>query len=131
MKINVTSGECLNDILKQKYPDKNFIPFNEAMIKGGYSSPLFSDAFIRERAAAHGVSEEEYREKLSPFLKLLKNVRDYDGIDLWFGDEPFCRRNTETVIAALKEYGYGGTIILHIVNEESGEELSRTNKQVL
>ena len=41
MKVNITAGECLNELLESKYPGEFFIPFNEAMIQKTYSSPLF------------------------------------------------------------------------------------------
>ena len=31
MRINITAGECLNNILKSIYEEQFFIPFNEAM----------------------------------------------------------------------------------------------------
>lgn len=124
MKINITSGECLNAILKDRYPDEDFIPFNEAMIKGSYSCPLFSEGFISERAAVHGVEKEEYRRKLEGFLSFLEKAGEYDEAVLWFGDEPFCVKNTDAVINALMLYGYRGKMILNTVNEESGDIVS-------
>lgn len=121
MKINITSGECLNHILEALYPEEEFVPFNEAMIKGGYSSALFGDAFIAERSAVHGVDEAEYRKKLAGFLSMLKHIEKFDEIIMWFGDEPFCVKNRETVLEALKLYGYRGSIILNTVTEETGE----------
>ena len=64
MKVNITAGECLNRILEARYPGGCFVPFNEAMNQGTCSAPLFSEEFVRERAAVHGVSEAEYLEKL-------------------------------------------------------------------
>lgn len=55
MKINITSGECLNKILQEKYPNETFIPFNEAMVKSGYNTKLFSEEFIIERSTIHKV----------------------------------------------------------------------------
>ena len=100
MKVNITAGECLNRILEARYPDECFVPFNEAMNQGTYSVPLFSEEFVKERAAVHGVSEAEYRENLAGFLEVLARPEAYDEIVLWFGDEPFCVENRETVLAA-------------------------------
>jgi len=128
VKINITSGELLNDILQARYTER-FIPFNEAMIKGTYQSPLFSDEFIKERAKTHEVSETEYRDKLAGFLDLLNHLEDYNEIVLWFGDEPFCVKNTEVVVKALKKYGYQGSLVLNIVSEETGDILKQTSLQ--
>lgn len=123
MTIHVTAGECLNELLREKYPSGTFVPFNEAMLRGTAAAPLFSDAFIAERAAALGVSGESYREKLSGFLDLLDRLGEYEEITLWFGDEPFCAVNRETVLRALRERGYAGEVILNTVEETSGEIL--------
>ena len=124
-RINITAGDCLNDILQRRYPEETFVPFREAMIEGRYTAPLFSEAFIRERAAFHGVSEAEYRENLAGFLEVLARPEAYDEIVLWFGDEPFCVENRETVLAALRQYGYRGSIRLNTVIEETGEILQQ------
>ena len=121
MKVNITAGECLNRILQGKYPSECFVPFNEAMNQGTYSAPLFSEEFIRERAAVHGVSEAEYLEKLSGFMDVLKHAGEYDEIVLWFGDEPFCVANRQIVLEALRMYGCSRSILLNIVNEENGD----------
>jgi len=123
MNINITSGECLTVILKELYPSEPFVPFNEAMIRGTYSAPLFSDAFIEERCRTHGASREEYIAKLGGFMDVLRRAEAYDAITLWFGDEPFCVENRRVVIAALRAYGYRGSITLHIVDEETGRIL--------
>lgn len=121
MKINITAGECLKNILEKKYPDGCFVPFNEAMLEGTYSAPLFSDDFIKERSAFHGVSQSEYLQKLSGFMNILKQIKEYDEIIMWFGDEPFCIANRKTVLNTLQEYGYCGIIRLNIVNEKTAE----------
>lgn len=121
MRVNVTAGECLNEILKGKYPDERFVPFNEAMIQGGYSSPLFCEGFVKERSAVHGVSEAEYLSKLAEFMEVLRRLDEYDEIVLWFGDEPFCIENRNAVLKALEEHGYRGAVLLNVVDEESGD----------
>ena len=121
MKVNITAGECLNELLGSKYPGECFVPFNEAMIRGTYSSPLFSDEFLRERAEVHGVSETAYLEKQSGFMEVLNHAGEYDEIVLWFGDEPFCVQNRRTVIEALRMRGYRRNILLNIVREENGD----------
>ena len=120
MKVNITAGECLNRILEARHPGECFVPFNEAMNQGTYSAPLFSEEFVRERAAVHGVSEAEYLEKLSGFMDVLKHAGEYDEIVLWFGDEPFCVANRRTVLEALRGHECRRSILLNIVNEETG-----------
>ena len=120
MKVNITAGECLNELLESKYPGECFIPFNEAMIQGTCSYPLFSKEFIRERAGVHGVSETAYLEKLSGFMDVLNHAGEYDEIVLWFGDEPFCLQNRRTVIEALRMHGYRRNILLNIIHEKNG-----------
>ena len=129
VKINITAGNCLNEILESKYENEEFIPFCEAMIKGTYTSRLFSEEFIAERAKTHNVSIQEYKENLQAFLIFLKNVELYDEVVLWFGDEPFCNENVKVVLQTLKEYGYVGSIILNLVIEETGE-VFKTVRQI-
>ena len=124
MKINITSGDILNSILTTKYPNELFIPFNEAMIKGDYHHKLFSDEFIQERSIVHNVTTFEYISKLSLFLDFLKNIENYNEVVLWFGDEPFCKKNTSVVLETLEVYGYTQNIYLNIVDEVSGEIIS-------
>ena len=124
-KINITAGDCLNEILRRRYPEERFVPFREAMIEGRYTAPLFSAAFIRERAAFHGVGEAEYRENLAGFLEVLARPEAFDEIVLWFGEEPFCVENRETVLAALKQCGYRGSLRLNTVIEETGDILQQ------
>ena len=121
MKIHITAGDCLNEILQAKYSDERFIPFREAMIQGGYSFPLFSDGFLKERAEALGVSEQVYRDNLAPFLAFLHAIHTYEEIVLWFGEEPFCEANKRAVIQAIADCGYQGRLIVHTVIEETGE----------
>ena len=127
MRINITAGECLKDILQAIYPDEEFVPFNEAMIQGEYKSALFSDEFITERSIVHKVTEEEYRENMSDFLGLLANINEYDEIVLWFGDELFCRCNRDVVVKMLNQHNYNGNVLLHIVDEETGEVLQTSD----
>ena len=82
---------------------------------------MFSEEFVRERAAVHSVSEAEYLEKLSGFMEVLKHAGEYDEVVLWFGDEPFCVANRQTVLEALRGQGCRRIILLNIVNEENGD----------
>lgn len=124
MKINITAGECLKEILEKIYPNLVFIPFNEAMIKGSYSSRLFSNEFLIERANVHNVTIDEYKRNMQGFLNIINNVNQYSEISLYFGGEEFCVCNRLVVLNALKEYGYKGKIISNIVDENNGNVLS-------
>lgn len=123
MKINITAGDCLNEILKKRYPNEYFVPFCEAMIFGDYSSKLFSKEFIKERSKTHNVTVQEYIQKLSGFLDFLKRLDNYNEVVLWFGDEPFCVENIKIVLKTLEEYDFQGKVILNIVNETTGDSI--------
>ena len=121
MKVNITAGEALNGMLVTRYSQERFVPFNEAMIVGSYTAPLFSTSFMEERATTHGVSLDQYKEKLGGFIDVLDNIEKYDEIILWFGDEPFCKANTDVVLQVLKDLSYKGKVILNIVEEETAK----------
>ena len=121
MKVNITAGEALNSMLVTKYTQERFVPFNEAMIVGSYTAPLFSTSFMEERATTHGVSLDQYIEKLGGFIDVLDNIEKYDEIILWFGDEPFCKANTDVVLQGLKDLNYKGKVVLNIVEEETAK----------
>lgn len=125
MKIHITAGDCLNEILTKKYPDDTFIPFGEAMITGGYTAKLFSEEFMQERADTHNVSLEIYKKKLQGFLSFLTDIKSYKSVTLWFGDEPFCQANAKAVLQTLDGYGYQGELVLNTVIEETGDVIKR------
>lgn len=129
MKVNVTAGDCLNQILQVRYPEEGFLPFREAMIEGPYSSKPFSPEFLKERAAFHRQSLEQYREHMQEFLTLLDCLDQHEEIVLWFGDEPFCVKNVEVIVDTLRHRGYKKTITLHTVNEENGDILATKSLQ--
>ncbi|MCQ2566237.1 MAG: hypothetical protein MJ194_05290 [Clostridia bacterium] len=121
MTLNITAGEELNKILSQNCGV--YVPFNEAMIRGRFSAPLFSEEFIEERCSVHGVSREEYLANMAPFLKAMDHLKDYDSVVLWFGDEDFCRANRSAVILYLGLRGCKVPVTLNIVDEYSGQVL--------
>ena len=59
-KINITSGEYLNNFLKNKH-EGVFIAFNEVMIQGNLSYPLFNEDFINQRCLTHKVDNLQRR----------------------------------------------------------------------
>lgn len=124
MKINITAGDCLNNILTNKYKNEKFVPFREAMTKGKYSSTLFSDEFIKERALVHNVTIDEYQQNIKDFLDIIKNVNEYNHILLWFGNDEFCVENLKIVYQVLYQHNYKGILILNTVIEETGEIIS-------
>ena len=123
MRVNITAGDCLNEILSSKYPTEVFVPFREAMIEGRYEATPFSDAFLIERAKTHKSSVEDYRKHMGAFLGLLSRLDHYDEIVLWLGDEPFCLANIDVVLKTLQNRGYTKKIFLNTVVEETGEIL--------
>ena len=129
MKIYITAGEWLNNILTNIYKGEKFIPFREAMIIGTYSNKLFSEEFLLERSEVHKVSLKEYKEKISCFINVLENINSYDEIVLWFGDEPFCVENTKIDIKTIEEHNYTNKLILNIVDEITGKVLKQSKIQ--
>lgn len=121
MRTNIAAGDCLSYILSAKYPKEEFVPFREAMIEGPNSYEPFSDEFLAERADFHGCSLKEYKKYMASFLQVLDRLPKYREIVLWFGEEPFCKKNVEVVIGTLKQRGFLGPITLNTVIEETGE----------
>ncbi len=121
MKINITAGDCLNNILVNIYKDETFVPFREAMNVGNYKSELFSKEFLIERSVTHNVSLDEYKEKINVFLEIIKNINKYQEIKLWFGNDDFCLENLKIVLQTIFLNNYKGSIILNTVVEETGE----------
>lgn len=121
MKINITAGDCLNNILVNIYKDETFVPFREAMNVGNYKSELFSKEFLIERSVTHNVSLDEYKEKINGFLEIIKNINKYQEIKLWFGNDDFCLENLKIVLQTIFLNNYKGSIILNTVVEETGE----------
>lgn len=121
MNINITAGDCLNNILVNIYKDETFVPFREAMNVGKYKSELFSKEFLIERSVTHNVSLDEYKEKINGFLEIIKNINKYQEIKLWFGNDDFCLENLKIVLQTIFLNNYKGSIILNTVVEETGE----------
>lgn len=121
MNINITAGDCLNNILVNIYKDETFVPFREAMNVGNYKSELFSKEFLIEISVTHNVSLDEYKEKINGFLEIIKNINKYQEIKLWFGNDDFCLENLKIVLQTIFLNNYKGSIILNTVVEETGE----------
>ena len=113
--LNITAGKCMNENMKNE--TEVWVPFNEDMSKGEYSSELFSDVFLIERSKTHNVSLEDYKENMKEFLEQLDKLNDYQLINLWFGEDKVCLSNSETLYNFLQKYGYKGELVINIVDE--------------
>ena len=122
MKYNIVAGEELRKIMIGMLDDP--IPFNEDMSKGSYASEPFTEDFIRERSSVHDVSVSAYREKLGLFLEMADAVTSDDEIHLFFGEDETCLANRELLIQYFT--GKVRRMILHVVNEYTGEELTQS-----
>ena len=119
MIYHIVAGEEMKKLLKDRFDS---IPFNEDMSKGSYTYEPFSDGFIKERSAVHGVTIDDYVSNLKEFLSFLPLVHSNDVINLYFGDDAVCKSNSELLITYFKKRV--DTIIFHLINEYKGIELS-------
>ena len=93
---------------------ETMIPFNEAMCYGITSENLFSEEFVKIRAAVHNVTPEQYVEiTLKPMKQLFS--RNYTEIELWFDFDMFCQINLLTILAWLDQAEFQGNIDLYLV----------------
>lgn len=122
MKFNIVAGEELRKIMNSMLD--NPIPFNEDMSVGGYTHQPFTDEFIKERSGVHSVSPYLYKEKLRLFFEFTKAMKYGDEIHLYFGEDITCLANRQFLINYLIDKVH--KIILHIVNEYTGEEISQS-----
>ena len=122
MKFNIVAGEELRKTMNSMLG--NPIPFNEDMSVGSYAHQPFTDEFIEERSDVHSVSPSFYKEKLRLFLEFIKAMKYDDEIHLHFGEDTTCLANRQFLINYLKDKAH--KIILHIVNEYTGEEISQS-----
>ncbi len=127
MVASITSGDCLNNILKRG--GEVWIPFREAMERGSYTAPLFSEEFCKERSQTHNTTLEDYLDKLTPYMNFLKNIKRYDEVVMWFGDDDFCKANRAVVLKTIKDKNYKGKVILNIVDELTGKILEQRVEQ--
>lgn len=118
--INITSGEYLNNYLKDKI-NEIFIPFNETFIQGELLYPLFDDKFIDNRLIVHKVIKIDYLNKLNEFINIKEYINDISLITLWFGKDAFCIINLLTILVYLEDLNYKEKIILNLVDDYSNE----------
>ena len=97
--------------------DSDYVPFNEAMCVNATTTSIFDHAFIQTRAAGHGESEENYRNKvINPLNNLF--VKNYNYIVLWFGEDMFCQMNLLTLLAYLEQSQYKGKVFFNSFRED-------------
>ncbi len=117
MKImHITSGEYSADALRERLPDAEILPFNEAMCEGEAALPVFGEEFCRLRAKAYGVRYDEYLQK-SPVAGLKKSG-GYGCLELYFDHDMFCAVNAVTLLAYLEQSGFGGKILFHLIAQD-------------
>ena len=68
--LNVTNGQYFNDYVS-KTQKGVFVPFNEALIDGELSLPLFDTRFINQRATLHKTTKEDYVQKMGKEKEVL------------------------------------------------------------
>ena len=122
MKLNLTSGNCFNDILKKKNQEL-CVPFNEAMMMGQPELPILGASFIAERCATHQVKPQAYKHLNQEFLKLSKTLNKYAEIELWFGRDTFCQINLLTILALLEQEKYQGQVLWTAIDDHTGAVL--------
>lgn len=121
MEYRIVAGKEMKKLLKDRFYT---IPFNEDMNKGSYSEEPFSIGFIKERSKVHKVTTADYINNTNEFLSLLPRIKDDDTIHLYFGNDKTCIANRRFLINYLKDKV--NQIVLHIVNEYTGEEISQS-----
>ena len=115
MSLHITNGDFFNEAFLKTHPDARALPFREAMMAGEASTPVFSEAFIRTRAAHHGVTAEDYRRSIQGLLQLGGET----SLSLYFGRDTFCQINLLTLLAYFEEIGYTGPLSLNIIDDET------------
>ena len=108
MRLNITSGDYFNNYIKTK-ENGIFLPFNESILTGPVDINIFSSKFINLRSNYHGVSKDEYLNKLSDIVNP-NYINTFDEINLWFGEDTFCVINLITILAYLEQIKYSGII---------------------
>ena len=126
--VNITNGEYFNGFFEKQYGAVG-VPFNEAMMSGEAPESVYDEKFIRLRAAFHGVSEHEYKNKMSAFSHFIKNAVQYDEAVLWFGDDTFCQLNMITVLALMESAGFCGKVY-SVITDDMTFEIKRPKSEI-
>lgn len=117
--LNILNGQMMYEefVSKKLMGDSDYTPFNEAMCVHETTDKVFSEDFIRIRAAGHGETVEAYQQKVIVPLQPLLNG-DYHNIVLWFGEDMFCQMNLLTILAYLEQSGYRGRVFYNSFRED-------------
>ena len=118
MVINITNGEFYNEYFEKNTKSKG-IPFNEAMMSGPATFPIFSNEFIESRSKYLSVSNDEYVSKMSEIIDLKNSIDTVTTINLFFGNDTFCVINLLTLLAYLEQLKYQGVVVLNIIDDFS------------
>ena len=117
--LNILNGQMMYDEFysKKLMGESDYAPFNEAMCVHATTTPIFDNNFIEVRAKGHGVTVENYNNKV---IKPLSNLfeKDYTYIVLWFGEDMFCQMNLLTLLAYLEQSDYKGRVFLNSFRED-------------
>lgn len=117
--LNILNGQMMYEEFASKklMGDSDYVPFNEAMCVNATTKQVFSEEFIKVRAAGHQDSVKNYIQKvMKPLDDLFK--KDYQYIVLWFGEDMFCQMNLLTILAYLEQVQYEGKVFLNNFRED-------------
>ena len=124
MIINITNGEEFNDYIKNQ-AEGVFVPFNEALIDGHPSYPLFDESFIKERCLTHHVNKKSYIEIMSSFLNAISFLKEDDVLVLWFGKDMFCQINLLGLLSYLESLEIRNKIYVTVIDDNTKEVLHK------
>ena len=116
---HILNGESMYaDFQKEAiFQEGTYLPFNEAMAVNEATVPLFEEPFKKVRAAGHGVTVQQYTEKVMPVIQFIRDEKP-ESIVLWFGEDVFCQMNALTILAFLEQEEYARKVYLHYFDEE-------------
>lgn len=126
-ELNITNGEYFNNYIKSKQ-DGVFISFNEALIQGKPKYPMFTHEFNLERTLTHLHNEskvDEYVSTMDLFINRSEEIKRYQKITLWFGNDTFCLVNLLGVLTFLEQIRYQNKVCLNLIDDESFEVLQK------
>lgn len=110
----IASGEIVADALRESGVEPVYA-FNEAMCEGDTVTDIFSQEFVKERASAYGISENEYR----PFYEKFDGVlQENNYLELFFDHDMFCAINTITLLTYLEKIEFEGRIHFNLIPQD-------------
>lgn len=120
--LHITNGQYCNAYLQAR-TQQPCVPFCEAMMEGPASADIWSEGFIRIRAAALGVSTDVYRSNMGLPALLDAHPTADTCLHLWFGADAFCQVNLLTLLAWLEQRGFDGRVTLHTIDDRTFREV--------